>query len=120
MIRMIINLVLSAFVLMLISYLLSGFVVSGFGVAIIVAVILGLVNTIVKPLVSLLTLPLNFVTFGLFSLVVNALMLALTAWIVPEFEIHNFWSAFLGALLLSLITAFIYSPPRRLSPLNTN
>ena len=73
-----------------------------------VAVIFGLVNAIVRPIVRLISLPLFIVTLGLFTFVVNALMLLLTAWIGDQFdlafEVNGFWSALLGALVVSIVT----------------
>ena len=73
-----------------------------------VAVIFGLVNAIVRPIVRLISLPLFVLTLGLFTFVVNALMLLLTAWIGDQFdlafEVDGFWSALLGALVISVVT----------------
>ena len=73
-----------------------------------VAVIFGLVNAIVRPIVRLISLPLFILTLGLFTFVVNALMLLLTAWIGDQFElafhVHGFWAALLGALVISVVT----------------
>jgi putative membrane protein len=76
-----------------------------------VAVIFGLVNAIVRPIVRLISLPLFILTLGLFTFVVNALMLMLTAWIGDQFdlafEVDGFWSALLGALVISVVTFLI-------------
>jgi putative membrane protein len=76
-----------------------------------VAVIFGLVNAIVRPIVRLISLPLFILTLGLFTFVVNALMLLLTAWIGDQFdlafEVDGFWSALLGALVVSVVTFLI-------------
>jgi putative membrane protein len=73
-----------------------------------VAVIFGLVNAIVRPIVRLISIPLFILTLGLFTFVVNALMLLLTAWIGDQFdlsfEVSGFWSALLGALVISIVT----------------
>lgn len=69
--------------------------------------VLGLVNTFVRPVVKLLTLPLNLITLGLFGLVVNALMLWLVSALVPGFSVAGFGAAFWGALILSLIAGVI-------------
>jgi putative membrane protein len=73
-----------------------------------VAVIFGLVNAIIRPLVRLISLPLLILTLGLFTFVVNALMLMLTAWIGDQFdlafEVDGFWSALLGALVISVVS----------------
>ena len=76
-----------------------------------VAVIFGLVNAIVRPIARLLSIPLLILTLGLFTFVVNALMLLLTAWIASQFdlafEVDGFWSALLGAVVISVVTFVI-------------
>ena len=76
-----------------------------------VAVILGLVSVVVEPVVKLLSLPFIIVTIGLFLLVINALMLLLTAWIADRadvgFHVEGFWNAFAGGLVITLVTGFI-------------
>ncbi|HVX90577.1 MAG TPA: phage holin family protein [Candidatus Paceibacterota bacterium] len=84
------------------AYLLPGVAVTLVG-AIVLAVVLGLINIFLKPIITILTLPINILTLGLFSLVVNALLILLAAMIVPGFAVAGFWWALLFALLLSLI-----------------
>ena len=76
-----------------------------------VAVIFGLVNAIIRPIVRLISIPLFIITLGLFTFVVNALMLMLTAWIGDQFdlafEVNGFWAALLGALVISVVTFVI-------------
>jgi putative membrane protein len=76
-----------------------------------VAVIFGLVNAIVRPILRLLTLPLVILTLGLFLLVLNALMLLLTEWIAKQFDlafqVDGFWSAVLGALIITVVSFLI-------------
>ncbi|WP_328340850.1 phage holin family protein [Streptomyces violaceus] len=78
------------------------------GTLIIVALIFGLVNFLVKPLVKLLSLPLLILTLGLFTLVVNALMLLLTSWLADQFDlsfqVDGFWTAVLGGLIISVVS----------------
>ncbi|MET9873230.1 phage holin family protein [Actinacidiphila glaucinigra] len=75
---------------------------------ILVALVFGVVNWLVKPLVKLLSLPLLVLTLGLFTLIVNALMLLLTSWISGEldldFHVEGFWAAFLGGLIISIVS----------------
>lgn len=98
---------LTAAALLLVAAVLPGIVIDGFGVALIAALVMGLVNLLVRPLLLLLTLPLNLLTLGLFSFIINAMMFGLVAWLVPGFEVTNFLSALLGALLLALITTVV-------------
>lgn len=105
MFRLLLHLVLTAVMLLAIAALLPGIEIHNLTTALISAVVLGLVNTLIKPIVSFLTFPITLLTLGLFGWVINGLMLALVAWVVPGFEVHNFGFALLAALLLSLLTA---------------
>jgi len=107
MFRFLLQLVLTAVMLLAIAALLPGIVIHNLTTALIAALVLGLVNTLVRPIVSFLTFPITLLTLGLFAWVINGLMLALVAWAVPGFEISNFWYAMLAALLLSLLTALL-------------
>ena len=71
------------------------------------AVLLALVNTYLRPLVVLLTLPLNILTLGLFTLVINGLMLELVSWLIPAFHVEGFWTAVGGALVISLVSLLL-------------
>lgn len=94
----------NAAALYLTALLLPGIRLRGVVATLIAAAVLGVVNAVLRPLLLLLSLPLNLVTLGLFTFVVNALMLLLTAALVPGFEVRGFWSAFLGALVLGVIS----------------
>ena len=98
----IIHWIVSAVAILIAAYLIPGVEVTLLG-AIVLAVVLALINVFIKPIVSLLTLPLNIVTLGLFSLVVNALLVLLAAMIVPGFSVVGFWPAFFFAIVISLI-----------------
>ena len=75
--------------------------------AIAAAVVLALVNTYLRPLVVLLTLPINILTLGLFTLVINAAMLKLVSWLIPAFHVEGFWTAVGGALVISIISILL-------------
>jgi putative membrane protein len=90
------------------AYLLPGVTVTVMG-ALVLAVVLGIINTFIKPVILLLTLPLTILTLGLFSLVVNALFILLASVIVPGFHVDGFWWALLFALVLSLVNAFFHA-----------
>ncbi|HXF81526.1 MAG TPA: phage holin family protein [bacterium] len=83
--------------------LISGLRVPDLGGAVIAALVLGIVNAVIRPLILLLTLPLTILTVGLFTLVINTLLLYLVAAVTP-LEIHSFWSAFIGALLIAILS----------------
>lgn len=99
----IIHWIIAALAVAITAYLLPGIRVTGFFAAFVTALILGLVNAFVKPVLVVLTLPLNILTLGLFTLVINALMVMLTSAIVPGFEIRGFWWALLFSIVLSVI-----------------
>lgn len=107
MLGFLLHLLLTAAAILIVANIVSGVQVSGFGAALIGALVLGLVNAIVKPIMIVLTLPLTILTFGLFLFVVNALMLWLVAALVPGFHIRGFWAALIGSLLLTLLNLLI-------------
>ncbi|MCC7258418.1 MAG: phage holin family protein [Gammaproteobacteria bacterium] len=90
--------------LWLASTMVDGLAFESGGWLILAAVLLGLVNAVVRPLVVLLTLPLTVVTLGLFLLVVNGIMLALVAGLLPGMAIGSFWDAFWGAIIVSVVS----------------
>ena len=85
------------------------FQVDGFKWALIVAAIVGLLNTFVRPIMIILTLPMTVVTLGLFLFVINALLLLLTDWLIADahFHIENFWWALFAAVLISIVNALV-------------
>ena len=95
------------------SYILSGIHIETFWAAIIFAVVLAVLNAIVKPILILLTLPLTLVTLGFFLLVINAVIILLAAKFVNGFSVDGFWWAFLFSLLLSICTSLLYKEPER-------
>ena len=98
----VVHIIVSALLLALVDYFVDGIVIAGFGYALIAAIVLGLVNAIVRPLLVVVTFPITLITLGLFLFVINALMLLLAAAVVPGFDINGFGAALLGALLLAL------------------
>ncbi len=95
--------VISALVILVAGYILPGVVVSGFVAALLVAIVLGLLNAFIKPLLVILTLPINVFTLGLFTLVINAFLIWLTAKIVPGFSVEGFGYALLFGIVVSLV-----------------
>ncbi len=85
------------------SYLIPDIHVSSFLTAVIVAAVLGFINTIIKPVIKILTLPINLLTLGLFSLVINGLFFWLVAQVIKGFTVDTFLAAFLGAIIVSII-----------------
>ncbi|MBY5957276.1 phage holin family protein [Membranicola marinus] len=104
----IIQLLLSAVVVFVLAWLLPGIEVASYGSAILVALVIGLLQLIVKPILVVLTLPITILTLGLFLIVINALLILLAGSIVAGFTVSNFWWAVLFSLLLSLFGAMYF------------
>jgi putative membrane protein len=103
MLEFFIHLVVTALLLLVVAYLVPGVQVEGMKSALIAALILGVVNALVRPFVVVLTIPLTIVTLGLFLLAINALMFLLTSKLVPGFRVEGCLSAFLGSLVFSVL-----------------
>ena len=98
-----VHLLISAGLLLVVAHVVSGIEVRDWVAALLAALVLGIVNAIVRPLLVLLTLPLTIVTLGLFLFVVNALMLQLASYFVPGFRVAGFGAALWGSVLLALL-----------------
>ena len=85
------------------SYLIDGIEVRGFWSAFFAAAILGILNAVFRPILILLTLPLNVLTLGLFTFVINAVLLMMASGVISGFVVKDFWSAFFGALIISIV-----------------
>ncbi len=105
---------LSAAALLAVAYLYSGVQVSGFTTALIAAFVIGLLNTIVRPILVILTLPVTLVTLGLFLFVINALMFWAAAGVLDGFKVSGFGAALLGSLIYSVFSLVIESALERL------
>src|SRR5262249_31726034 len=90
------------------GYILPGIHLTSFWTALIVAIVLGIVNAIIRPIIFILTLPINILTFGLFSFVIMWLMVYLVKWIVPGFKVDNFGWAILFALIVAIINWLLW------------
>ena len=113
---LIVHWVVSALLLVLVDYFIAGIAIANFGYALLAALVLGVLNCLVRPLLILITLPITILTLGLFLFVVNALVLGLAAGLVPGFTITGFGAALLGALLLTLfnlVASSVLHPKRR-------
>lgn len=96
------RLLITALGLWVADQLLSGITITGTGALIVSALLLGIVNAVIRPVILILTLPLTVLTLGLFVLIVNGISLAIAAWLVPGFHIAGLWSATLGAIIVGL------------------
>ena len=107
--KFILRLLLSALAVVLLANILPGIHVDTFGVAVIVALVLSLLNFLVKPLLVILTLPVTLITFGLFLLVINALIILMADGLISGFAVDGFWWALLFSLLLSLVQSILFA-----------
>lgn len=103
----IIRLLVSTIAVVLSAYILPGVTVDSFITAIIVAVILSLLNVLVKPILVILTIPFTVFTLGLFLLVINAIIILMTDWIIDGFVVDGFWYALLFSIVLSIINSLL-------------
>ncbi len=106
--KLIIRLLLNGLALVITDKLLTGITISDYKTVAFAAVLLAVVNTFIRPVLLLISLPLNFMTLGLFTFVINALLLSLVAWILgPSFSIANFGWALIAALVLSIVSTVL-------------
>ncbi|GAA5346355.1 putative membrane protein [Planifilum fimeticola] len=101
---LIVRLLLNGLAVFLAAQLVPGIEVKGFGTALLAALILGIVNTVIRPVLVFFTLPISFLTLGLFIFVINALLFWLVGAFVSGFEVDGFLSAFFGAIIVSVIS----------------
>jgi len=99
--------ILNAVALLIVAYILPGITVGSFWTALVAALVLGLLNTLVKPVLVLLTLPITIVTLGLFLLVINALVFWFAGSVLKGFHVNGFWWAMLGALVYSIVAGLL-------------
>lgn len=106
--RLLVRWLLSAAALMIVAQIVPGFRVRGFGYALIAAVVIGFINATLGSLAKIVTFPLTILTLGLFLIVVNAVMLKVAAFFSPGFAVQTWTAAFIGAILLSLVSGFLH------------
>jgi putative membrane protein len=107
--KLIIKLLLTAILVYFLANFLPGVSVTSLTTAVIVAIVLALLNTFVKPVLIFLTLPATIITLGLFLLVINAIVILMCEYFVSGFEVSSFWTALLFSLILSLFQSLLYS-----------
>lgn len=100
----VVKLILNSLALIIADALVSGFAVKGFFSAMLAALVLGVVNTLIKPVLIVLTLPITFFTLGLFIFIINGLAFWFASWFVPGFTVYGFWGAFWGAIITSIVS----------------
>ena len=100
---------ISALAILVSAYILPGVHVASFTTALVAAVVLGIINAVLKPILVLLTLPITLITLGLFTLVIDALLILLASALVPGFRVDGFWWAIIFSLVLSAVNFFLHS-----------
>lgn len=100
----IISLLLNAMALLITAYLVPGFIITHLASALLAAIVIGIVNALIRPILLVLTAPINFLTLGIFSIFINAFTLWLSSLFVPGFHIETFMAALAGVIVLSLIS----------------
>ncbi len=98
------RLAMNALALLVVDYLFEGIYLETTQTTIVAAVVLALVNSLLRPLVIILTLPINVLSLGLLTLVINGMMLMVVAWLVPTFRVDGFWTAVFAAIVMSLVS----------------
>lgn len=106
--KLLLRIFITALLVMGLAYLMKGVVVDEFTTAITVAIVLGLLNFFVKPILVLFTLPVTIFTLGLFLLVINTIMIQLCDYFIDGFAISSFWNAMLFSIVLSLSQSLVY------------
>lgn len=109
MLELLIQWVLFALGLLFVAWVVQGISIASFVTALWASVVIGLINIVIKPILIILTLPINLLTLGLFTFVINALLFWLASKMVGGFYVSGFWAAFFGAMLLSVIGLLIHS-----------
>ncbi|MBP1838329.1 phage holin family protein [Formosa algae] len=105
----VIKFLLTAFIVVLLGRFLSGIHVDDYITAIIVAIVLAILNILIKPLLQILTFPITIVTLGLFLLVINGIIILMAGYLVSGFHVDSIWSGILFSILLTILQSIIYS-----------
>jgi putative membrane protein len=106
--RILLNWFVMTIAILISAYILPGITIGSLTAAVVTALVLGLINAIVRPILIVLTLPLSIITFGLFTFILNALLVLLTSSIVPGFHVNGFWWALLFSLLFSIVSSVLH------------
>ena len=106
--KLIIRLAINVFALFVVEYLVPGFHLAGLWTAVVAAVVIGIVNTFIKPILQLVALPISILTFGIAAFLINVLLLWGTSMLVPGFTIASFTTAIIASIVLSLVSWFLH------------
>ena len=107
--KLIADWIMRALVLLVTAYLVPGFKIESVSTALMVALVLGILNLLIKPLLILLTLPLNILTLGLFTFVINAILLLIASNLVRGFHVNSLFTAIIASIVISIVSAIISS-----------
>ena len=105
--KLIVRLAINVLALLVVEYLVPGFELASYQAAIVAAVVIGVVNTFIRPILQLVALPISIVTLGISAFLINVMLLWLVAYFVPGFEITSFTTAIIASILLSLVSWFL-------------
>ncbi len=106
--KLLMRLAVNVFALLVVEYLVPGFKLQNFWTAIVAAIAIGIVNTLIKPVLQIIALPISIMTLGIGAFLINVLLLWATSKFVPGFYIANFMTALLASIVLSLVTWFLH------------
>lgn len=106
--KLILRLAINVFALLVVEYLVPGFELENLWVAVVAAIGIGVVNTLIKPILQLIALPISILTFGIFAFLINVFLLWATSQFIPGFSIVNFTTAIIASVVLSLVSWFLH------------
>jgi len=106
--RLLVRWLINAVSLLIVAYIVPGFELHGIGAALIAAIVFGVVNATLGLVLKVVTFPLTILSFGLFLIVINAIMLKMAASVTPGFVVHTWTAALIGAIVLSLVSTFLH------------
>lgn len=107
--QLLIHLALNVLALLVVDYVVPGFHIDSIKTAIVAAIVIGVINTFIKPVIQIIALPISILTLGIFAFLINVALLWYSALLVPGFEIASFASAAISAIALALVNAFLHN-----------
>lgn len=105
--KLIIRLGINVFALFVVAYLVPGFQLTDIWSAVVAAIVIGVANTFIRPILQLITLPISILTFGIFAFLINVFLLWMVSFVVPGFEIVNFTTAIIASIVLTFVSWFL-------------
>jgi len=106
--KLITKLAINVFTLLIVAYIVPGFVLDSFWVAVVAAVVIGIVNMFIKPILQIIALPISILTLGVSALLINVALLYSVSRIVPGFHIQSFTTAFIASVVMTLVSWFLH------------